>query len=271
MPHAPIVHPAVAGARAPAVRATTEAMRAAARVVLENEPDRLVVISPHARRLRMRWAIATGARLQGSLAPFGAARVRVSLPIAVDLARELASAAADAGEVATLVPARELDHGALVPLAFLVEAGWRGPTLEIALPGEPAPEGFHAMGRALAAAARDLGGGCVLVASGDASHRLTADAPGGFEPRAGEFDDALADLLESGALARVRSIDRELVELAGEDVVASLSTAIAAVGEDATGHRLLSHEAPFGVGYLVAVLHAEASAPIGAAQRGAPA
>ena len=148
----------------------------------------------------------------------------------------------------------ELDHGAVVPLWHLVDAGWRGPAVLIGLnyPGEP---GLVELGEAIAVAARRAGRRVALVASGDMSHRLQPGAPAGFHPRAKEFDGAFIECLRAGDYRKLLDFDSGLSDLAAEDALDSTLVAASAVNWNAAGHEVLSYEGPFGVGYGVAILH----------------
>ena len=118
----------------------------------------------------------------------------------------------------------------------------------------PSEGGLRALGRALAAAAARLGKRIAVVASGDMSHRLTPDAPAGYDPRARQFDNEFIACLRRGAYGDLEHFDRKLQKLAGEDALDSTIVALAAVNWATTGHEVLSYEGPFGVGYGVAVL-----------------
>lgn len=269
MCHAPVVLPEVAGRDARVVESTTHAMRDAARCVVQARPDVVVVLSPHAARHVAAWSVADGDVLAGEIAFAGAPAVRVSLPIARHAVLALEAEALRAG-----VPLRRnvgtvLDHGALVPLRFLAEAGWAGDTLLLAFPDSPTHPDCQAMGEAIARAAQASRRRWAIVASGDMSHCLMPGAPAGFHPEAWHFDRGTTIALEEGALHRAVEVDPSLRAIAAEDVVDSLEVASAAIGWDPRGHRILSYEGPFGVGYLVAVLHDE---PIVAARevRAAP-
>jgi AmmeMemoRadiSam system protein A len=254
MCHAPIVIPAIGRERGDDCARTTAAMRTLASRLVAHAPDVLVVISPHAPRDPNRWGIVGDARITGDFGRFGVPQVGVALQGA-PRAAELLTASAHANDLSTWqARGDDLDHGAVVPLYFLAEAGWRGPTLVIALP-YPGTRTESVMGRAIAAAARRAGERWAVLASGDMSHRLQRDAPAGFHPRARDFDEGFRDLVAAGELQRACSFDGELRELAAEDVVDSCAVAAGAVGFDATGHALLAYEGPFGVGYMEAILH----------------
>lgn len=256
MCHAPIVVPQVGGARAAQCADTTRAMRQAAGILAEHDPDVLVVVSPHTPRQEGCWSLRTGARLVGDFADFGAAGVRFGLPVAGEAVDAVLRAAAARDHPSRRLPETSLDHGAAVPLHFVVEAGWDGPTAVVGLPWD-ASASAEAMGEVLGAAARESGQRWAILASGDMSHRLRPGAPAGHHPRASEFDAAFVERLECGDLRGAAAIDPELRGLAAEDVVDPVTVAAAAVAWDASGHQKLCYEGPFGVGYCEAVLHEE--------------
>jgi len=253
LPHAPIIVPAVAGSRAPAVAATTAAARQLAREVLAHRPEAVVITAPHGPRHPSAAILQNGPSIMGSLGDFGADDVAVSLPVD----RELAAAFDGAAHALELpvhsLDTRRLEYSTVVPLSFLCEAGWDGPTVVVSLPypgsGDPV-----ALGRALAVAAQGLDRHLLVLASGDMSHRLTRDAPAGFDPEGRRFDDEVAGLLRSGDLRHLLALDPERVEHAGEDCLDSLLFAAATFDFAPVGPRLLSYEGPFGVGYGVALL-----------------
>lgn len=236
MCHAPIVVPAVGGARSRLCAATTRAMREVAARAVQSGPDRLVLISPHTPRHPVAWGAWTGPH-RGDLADFGAPEVEVDLPDAVEVAEAVGAEPVAEGA---------LDHGAMVPLAFLWDAGWRGPTAILGLPWEDSPDGTS-VGRALAA----LPGRTAVIASGDMSHRLKPGGPAGFHPRAQRFDDAfVAGLRQDDWPAALGAEQRSV---AAEDVVESVRVAMAAVPGPLHA-EVLSYEGPWGVGYTEAVL-----------------
>lgn len=255
MPHAPILVPDVGGERGGAAEASCRAMRAAAVCVTGLQPQTVVVISPHSPRKPEAFGFWTGDHVQGSFAQFQSPQTRVSLPNDPHLINAIAAAAQSAGLKTWMIHhgSHSLDHGALVPLWFLADAGWAGPTVVISL-NYPEEGGLTALGAAIADAANALHRRVVVVASGDMSHRLTPDAPCGFHPQAHRFDETFIHLVRAGDYHKLETINPELRELAAEDAVDSTLIAAAAAGWSAAGHEVLSYEGPFGVGYGVAIL-----------------
>lgn len=239
MCHAPIVVPEVGRAEAGRCRRTTRAMREVARRAALSAADRVVLVSPHSPRHAHGLSAWRGVH-RGDLAAFGAPDVRVDLPDAPEVAAALGLVPVSGGK---------LDHGAVVPLAFLQREGWHGPTAILALPMDGAA--LEAAGRAIAA----LPGRTAVIASGDMSHRLQPGAPAGYHPRAQEFDRAFVHALSVDAWDR--ALDAPDRDLAAEDVVDSTHVAMAAAGTPKNA-EMLAYEGPWGVGYTEAVLLDEA-------------
>lgn len=241
MSHAPIVIPAVGGRRAPDCSRTTEAMRRSAASLVGSEPEVVVVLSPHTPRHRTHWGLVRGPRLEGSLRSIGHPGLCVDLPNAH---AEVAAALPDI-PLADVAP-QPLDNGALVPLWFLVEAGWSGPTAVLGVPWH-SHDGIR-IGEALARRPD-----WAVVASGDLSHRLRPGAPAGYDPFAHRFDETFVSTLREGDLLGAASPRRLLRELAAEDVVDTTEVLVGALGPTVDHDPVLHYEGPFGVGYCVAV------------------
>ncbi len=258
MPHAPVLVPGVGGDRGEEAQASCRAMRKAAACVMGVQPETVVVISPHSPRKSGAFGLWSDPQLQGSFEQFNTPQAWVSLPNDRSLANTIAAEAHSRQVKTWHIRNCSLDHGALVPLWFLAEAGWAGPTVVLSLdfPGEG---DLTRLGEAIASAASELRRCVAIVASGDMSHRLTASAPCGFHPLARQFDENFIRLIRVGDYRDIQNIDAELRESAAEDVVDSTLVAAAATGWNVSGHEVLSYEGPFGVGYGVAILFANES------------
>jgi aromatic ring-opening dioxygenase LigB subunit len=257
MCHAPIVIPAFGGPRAPLCAASTRAMEEAARILVENHSDGIVILSPHTPRYRTAYGLVEGTNVWGDFEPFG--RSDISLEFASDPSLQglIKSMAMEHDVSVKPVPPGPLDHGALVPLHFLKAAGYDGKIVVIGFPQEPSLEKNRNFGILLEKSVTKSKGRWALLASGDMSHRLTPGAPAGFHPEAERFDRIVRKCVESGEFLHISDIDHNLRENAAEDVVDSLEITFSALRDTHRNHHVLSYEGPFGVGYLIAVLHQE--------------
>ena len=91
-----------------------------------------------------------------------------------------------------------------------------------------------------------------VIASGDRSHRLTLDAPAGYNPEGKKFDEEIVRLVGENNAEGIMNLDPAMIEAAGECGLRSIIMLMGALkGLDVTP-EVLSYEGPFGVGYLVA-------------------
>ena len=253
MCHAPIVIPDLGRHDTLRCRGTTEAMARAAQRLATSGAERVAVLSPHAPRQPRAYGYYPGPILAGDFGRFGEPQLAATYDADPEATQAVAAVAARQGIELGAIRST-LDHGALVPLWFLREAGYRGRISVFGFPWDPGPDQHRRFGAALGEALDGLGSPWALLASGDCSHRLTPGAPSGYDPRAVEFDRRLAAGVREGRDAALPEELAALRELAGEDVLDSLEIASAALGADRNGREVLSYEGPFGVGYLVAVL-----------------
>lgn len=249
MCHAPIVIPALGRRDTARCRATTVAMAEAARRLVASGAERVLVLSPHAPRQARAYGCYAGTELAGDFGRFGEPGLAATFPADPEAAAAVAATGLDLATIRN-----SLDHGALVPLWFLREAGFAGRVSVFGFPWEPAPGGHARFGAALRKALDGLGAPWALLASGDCSHRLLPGAPAGCDARAQDFDAGLVAGVRAGRDAALAEELAPLRERAAEDVLDSLEIAAAVTGADAGGREVLSYEGPFGVGYLVAVL-----------------
>lgn len=252
LPHAPILIPAVAGVSEAECRTSMRAMAEAARRLVAARPETVLLVSPHAQRVDGAFGVSEG-NVSGTLARFGARETGVKLPGDPELTGVLRELATERGLATERLPATALDHGSVVPLWYLTQAGWTGPTVVVALAAEDNAR-LGELGECVAAAAAKRGRRVAVVASGDMSHRLRPGAPCGYDPQAGEFDAAFIRELRAGATRGLAAAVAPSQERAAEDVVEATLFALGAVGWSAAGREVLGYEGPFGVGYGVAVL-----------------
>lgn len=252
-PHPPILVPAVAGRRVEQVNETREAMGKVAAGILALDPDVVALVSPHGLINPHAMTVVSAGSFAGGFGDFGAPDVRLSAPGDPAMAAEIATAC-EALHVPLVRSGKShdchfLDHGAAVPLYFLLQAGVQCPLVLLSFCSLGTDVHLR-FGRAVAQAARAAGKRVALIASGDLSHRLFPGAPAGYSPLGKQFDDTIVGALRLGDRAAILNIDDDLREQAGECGYRSLLVALGAMPESAA--EVLSYEGPFGVGYLVA-------------------
>jgi hypothetical protein len=240
LPQPPLLVPELAGAAAGELDPLRAACREALSAVL-GAADLMVVVGGGPA-----WAVP-GASAPGSFRPYGAA-VEVTLPTRVDL------------ELPGIPPPARLDE---LPLSLAVAAHLLagldtppGPVFAVTVPSSLGPGAAAAIGHALTAAG-PAGGRVGLVAMGDLSACRTERAPGAFRADAAGFDASVAEAFRTGRPERLLDLDPTR---AGELLVAGRVPlqvlAGACHGGPALRGQVLYDDAPYGVGYLVALLTA---------------
>jgi len=257
-PHPPIMVPEVGRESIAGVRASIEAMAELTRRVIDSGAESVVLISPHAPLEVDSFVAYEGPRVYADFSMFNAPSTEFSVRVDEDLLNAITAAAASQNyQVSKLVDGL-LDHGTAVPLYFLLRNGWQGEV--VALGYSFLSNNDHLrFGSCVARAVDQVGRRVAFIASGDLSHRLRPEAPAGYNPRAHRFDDEVVDALRTNTPERIVEIDQDLRRLAGECGYRSMLVAIGAASELPLHCEVMSYEAPFGVGYLVAQL---TSAPV---------
>lgn len=262
MPHPPIALPEVGGVESDVIMATRRAMLELGQRIKASGAETLVIISPHATVFGDAIAINASPQTEGNFAAFGAAQVTLSYKYDRELGSEIGWQAEDLGlpvvEVDPKLAAKlgvnlKLDHGFLVPLYYLERAGVHLPLVPCSM-GVFAPDKLYSFGVAVKRAAEANETKVAVVASGDLSHRLTTDAPAGYDEKGKEFDQAMVSLIKGMDVAGLLNLEEDLCERAGECGLRPITMMLGALEGWAVKSEVLSYEGPFGVGYLIASL-----------------
>lgn len=261
-PHPPIVLPQVGGEESGQVRATYQAMSELAGEIAGVQPDFIAAITPHGHVFHDAIGLTALDRLEGDLGNFGAPGVKVSFPLARDALESVLEKCRsdryfcfplDRENLRQYRLSHKLDHGLVIPLYFIAQAGWQGDLLPVNMAFLPYEE-LYDFGAALSRALDELGKNWVLLISGDLSHRLLPQAPAGYSPQGAVFDEILRQSIREGDVKRVIHLDKDLIEEAGQCGLRPLVMGLGALDGYEIKGKELSYEGPFGVGYLVARL-----------------
>lgn len=266
-PHPPIIIPAVGQGEEQLAAATVSSMQQAAQAMAELQPDAVIVCGPHGPLFADSFTVEAEPVLRGSFAAFGAKDEQITVVVDLDLtaailreceAKELPLAGLTARLKQRFRLTAQLDHGALVPLWFLQAAreGELPPVVLVNMSGLPLLE-HYALGAAMQRAVQASGKRVAIIGSGDLSHCLSDEAPGGYHQDAHRFDAAVAELLRSQQVQNLPALE-ELASVAGECGLRPLAVFLGCFEGLPGQHQVLSYEAPWGVGYLVATRQVEA-------------
>ncbi|HKZ02234.1 MAG TPA: AmmeMemoRadiSam system protein A, partial [Pyrinomonadaceae bacterium] len=256
-PHPPIMVPEVGRESAREVQRSIDGMEELTRRLIESRAESLVLISPHAPLESDAFVAYAGERIYGDFERFRAPHTYVEAPVDQKLLDAITAEAACARFEVVPLDSLNLDHGIVVPLYFLQRYGWAGSVVALGYSFLSNSDHLN-FGRSVHKAAQSTGYPIAVLASGDLSHRLKEDAPAGFDPAAHLFDEEVVAAFESNEPQRIPEIAHDLRRLAGECGYRSMLIALGATSNLPPACEVLSYEAPFGVGYLVAQLTRQA-------------
>jgi AmmeMemoRadiSam system protein A len=260
LPHPPLMIPEVGKGEENRIKATIEGVKLIAQELKDKGPDVLVVITPHGPVFKDAVAINMLPLLEGSFKQFGAGQVKFKIPNQIDLVERIIHYQVSQGiSIAVLDEdlSREygvspkLDHGSLVPLYFIQKAGLVIPVVHITMGMLPREE-LYIFGSILQKAVQDSSYQVAVLASGDLSHRLTPDAPAGFNAQGQVFDLTVKKLVGQTDVFGLMELPASLVDQAGECGFRPLIMLLGCLDGCSFEAKVLSYEGPFGVGYMTA-------------------
>lgn len=248
VPHAPILVKEVAQERYQQVERTGLAFDTLAEELNRFAPESVVLITPHGPNRRSRFVVCDSETLEGDLTRFRCPQVRTQRRVDRELVRELLSqpVAAPAGDWG-----QAIDWGASVPLLCLGKGLGTAATVLVGICARQPSEHFE-FGKALNRAVERRGCKTAVVCSADLSHTVKPQTPAG-EQFDRDYCRAVADWDVDWMLSRSVQNRRE----AAEDAVLQTSILMGALSDRRVSPRVLSYEAPFGVGYMVAEVEPE--------------
>jgi len=259
LPHPPIVIEEIGGRELQKAEKTVQGFKKTAAEISEfkDDLDLMVFITPHGPVFRSTASIIIEDKLAGNFGDFGHPKLKFSEKSDTNFAEKILSNAKE--KDLSLQPLRkndlknygidqELDHGIMVPLNYLEEAGIKLPLIPISI-GFISYEELYKIGQEIARTANDLDYKIAVIASGDLSHRLKKGAPAGYNSEAHVFDEKLIQYFKDEDFQSILNFDSELVEKAGECGLRPIVTMLGALEGLDIEISVNSYEGPFGVGY----------------------
>ncbi|MCL2084708.1 MAG: AmmeMemoRadiSam system protein A [Oscillospiraceae bacterium] len=251
LPHPPLAVPGIGDGDKHKISKTLAAFDQSAREIAALAPDTIIFITPHNTLYSDYFHISPGKSARGDFSRFNARGARFETEYDSELAEKIAGIAEQNGIRAGTLGEKNaaLDHGVMVPMWFINQRFTRYKIVRVSQSGME-PSAHYRLGRCIAEAAKDTK--AVLIASGDLSHKLTAEGPYGFAPEGAEFDGAVQGVLSTGDFLSLFKISDSLRESAAECGYNSLMVLAGCFDRQSVAAKPLSYEGPLGVGYAAA-------------------
>lgn len=256
-PHPPIIMEEIGRGEEKKARKTVEGGKALARDIAQIKPTTIIVITPHGPLFRDAISISVGEKLSGDFVNFGNRSLQFSYENNIKLVSEIINQAnkqnisiaeVDNSFAKAYNIDLKLDHGTLVPLYF-VNKEYKDFKLIHITYGLLSPKELFDFGKIIQNLSFESDEDIIMIASGDLSHKLSDTGPYSYSPYGEQFDEMIVNLLEKGDFKAIVDFDLKLSERAGECGLRSLMILAGFLDELKIKPKVLSYEAPFGVGY----------------------
>lgn len=253
VPHPPIILPEVGRGEENKIRETSDAYKKISEKIVELNPDTIIITSPHSIMYADYFHISPGKTAEGNMAQFRAGQVELKINYDEEFVKKLSGAAMNGNIPAGVLGERNsnLDHGTMIPLRFLEQAGLdfdKVKFLRIGLSGLSAAVHYD-FGKIISRVTDELDRKIVFIASGDLSHKLKSDGPYGFVEEGPKFDAEVMENLSGADFLKLLTMDNLMCNRAAECGLRSFWIMAGALDRKKIIAEKLSYEGTFGVGY----------------------
>lgn len=259
MPHAPVFIDEIGGNQTDDVRNTIIALNDIGKKIANQDPDVLVIISPHGPMFSDAIAVYDLDTYDGDFGLFGFADLKESYIKDQAFIDKLITLSKQEGfryyplkgnEFEKFQFKASLDHGVTVPLHFISKY-LKSPQIVAMSFGTMAYTELIESGLLINEVAKILDKRTVIIASGDQSHALKNSGPYRKHISGQRFDEKMVNGIKEEAYFKV-FVNQDEIEEAKECGLRSYALGIGALLNSQIKSQVLSYEGPFGVGYLCA-------------------
>lgn len=250
VPHPPLIIPDVGKGGEEQIRATIDAYENIASQIAELRPETIIITSPHAVMYADYFHISDGKGATGSFSRFGASQVSFKETYDTELRDEICALADEMQFPAGVLGERDknLDHGVMVPLYFIRKKYNDFRILRSGLSGLALSDHYR-YGMMIRKAVEKTGRKCVIIASGDLSHKLQEYGPYGYAAEGPQYDRRIMDVMGKAAFGELFEFGESFCDKAAECGHRSFVIMAGAFDGMAVEAKAYSHEDVTGVGY----------------------
>jgi len=146
-----------------------------------------------------------------------------------------------------------LDHGCGVPLFTIGQVLKKIEIVPLYISGTSLKD-HYLIGQTIAKAIEKNKKNIAIIASGDLSHSLTHESPAEYSPRAVKFDQRLVEYFRKKSVEEILNIEENLIAEVKPCGLRSMALMFGTLIDKSWEPENITYEAPFGVGYLTAVI-----------------
>lgn len=250
-PHSPLLLESINKDKLQHVEQTRQAMKELADELYASHPDVIVLISEHPTSFSTTFSINLSDPFKFDLREFGDLGFENSYRPAIMLIDRLQRDLRKQKQNIILTTDEALHYASAVPLTLLTQQLPEVRVIPVTY-CDLSPKEHFQFGQAMKDVLMHSNERIAIIASGDMSHALTSDSPAGFEKVGPKFDEIIQEFITTKNTAGILNMNPETVENAHQAIYKPMLVLFGVIDRIATKTQILSYEAPFGVGYLVA-------------------
>jgi aromatic ring-opening dioxygenase LigB subunit len=248
VPHPLILIPQIGKEHISRLELTQKAFEKLAVELQNSNVDTIIIISPHGMIQNNVFTINLNPIFKANFKEFGDFSTKLSFKGNIGLTHKIRERLETKAKL-QMVSLENIDYGASVPLYCLTQKLPNLKIIPIYYSGLDLKSHFE-FGQQLKHQVLSSKDNIAVIASGDLSHRLNKNAPGGYSAKAKKFDSRVIELLQKNKISDLISIDENLIKEAGECGLKSIAILMGIMDGIKYKPQLLAYEFPFGVGYL---------------------
>jgi len=250
-PHPPFLVPNAPAEQKKKLKKTATAFTALEHELYVSFPDTIVILTGHGTGMAGAFVLNAGPKMRPDFSEIGDLKKYPDFRGDTRLASHIKESADRAHLPLQIQHSVKLDHGSSLPLFYLTA---HLPKIKVITIGYSllTPKDHFDFGYLLKDVILHTTSRVALIASGDLSHCLTSDAPGGFSAAGKKFDEKILEMIQGGNTSGLLTLDAKMVKASQECALNSLLIFFGALQRMKYTPRILAYEHPFGVGYLTA-------------------
>lgn len=253
LPHSPLLIPEIGKANYDLLAKTSLVYKNIQEDLKTNDIQTLVIISPHSHIQVDNYLINAAPEMNISFQDFGFIPPKTLVKGGIPLADEIKNSLKEDLPIKFLSET-DLDYGSGIPI-YLLRGQNENLRVVIIAPAENLDLEHHLLfGEKLRPILENNERRIAVIASGDLSHRLTRNAPGGYSPKGPKFDNKIIEYISypETVIENLLKLDKRLIIDASECGLKPLTILMGILKEKTWQSEILSYQTDFGVGYLSA-------------------
>lgn len=249
VPHSPILIPSIGKENTERLKITLASLKKLEEDLAASLPDTIFIISPHGIIQQEVFTINLSPEFICNFEEFGDFATKQTYNGDIGLSHKIRESLETKAPL-QMTSEPNLDYGSSIPLLLLAKKLTDFKIIPLHYSGLDLNAHFE-LGRLLKREFLLNQNKIAIIASGDLSHKLDKNSPGGYSPKGKKYDKKITEYLSKNNVPEIINFDLDLAASAGECGLKSFVIMLGILNGINYQAKMLSYEAPFGVGYAV--------------------